>query len=159
MGVSLQIYRISIGAFNLVGIKINKIRGVRKPTIEKYSNKVAVFIAVLSCLLSISIISSSYETGQVYPQQVGYKFSLELELESKYLRSSAYLDTPKRLSSRDRNFFAKMINGNRGNRGIGIKAIHWNKGSSYLTNMMDEIEAVVADHSPHVLGLSEATHI
>ena len=52
-----------------------------------------------------------------------------------------------------------MINGNRGNRGIGIKAIHWNKGSSYLTNMMDEIEAVVADHSPHVLGLFEANFL
>ena len=49
-----------------------------------------------------------------------------------------------------------MINGNRGARGTGMKLIHWNKGPSFLRNKNEEIEALIANHHPHVLGLSEA---
>ena len=41
-------------------------------------------------------------------------------------------------------------------RGTGIKLIHWNKGPSFLRNKTNEIETIIANHHPHVLGLSEA---
>ena len=61
-----------------------------------------------------------------------------------------------RLTSKDRNFYAKMVNGNRGARGPGIKLLHWNKGPSFLQNKYNDIETIISGHHPHVLGLSEA---
>ena len=55
-----------------------------------------------------------------------------------------------------RNSLIKSINGNRGQRGHGIKILHWNKGPSYLQNKQQEIETIIAGHQPHILGLSEA---
>ena len=48
----------------------------------------------------------------------------------------------------------KAFNGNRENR--GLKLAHWNAGSAHLVNKMDEIEQVIADHSPHLFGISES---
>ena len=73
-----------------------------------------------------------------------------------YETLNTLLYIPSLLSSRDRNFLAKIINGNRGARGSGIKLAHWNKGPAFLYKKHDEIETLIADHSPHVLGLSEA---
>ena len=47
-----------------------------------------------------------------------------------------------------------MVNGNKKEKGIQI--IHWNKGPSFLENKFNEIETVISDHKPHMLGLSEA---
>ena len=46
------------------------------------------------------------------------------------------------------------MNGNRQNR--GIKLAHWNAGSAHLVNKMHEIEQVVSEKIPHLLGISEA---
>ena len=54
----------------------------------------------------------------------------------------------------DVNFYARYINGNRSNR--GIKITHWNLGSAHLVNKIHEIETVVADMRPHLLGISES---
>ena len=59
-----------------------------------------------------------------------------------------------RLSRKKMNKLARSITGNRSNR--GIKLAHWNAGSAHLCNKLDEIEQVVADLHPHVLGISEA---
>ena len=59
-----------------------------------------------------------------------------------------------RLSRKKLNKLARAITGNRSNR--GIKLAHWNAGSAHLCNKIDEIEQVVADLHPHVLGISEA---
>ena len=58
------------------------------------------------------------------------------------------------ISAKQRNLSARIINGNRKER--GIKILHWNKGPSYLENKYHEIEAIMDNHKPHVLGLSEA---
>ena len=52
------------------------------------------------------------------------------------------------------NCNARTINGNRKER--GIKILHWNKGPSYLENKYNEVEAIIENHKPHVLGLSES---
>ena len=54
----------------------------------------------------------------------------------------------------DNNFYARYTYGNK--RESGLRLMHWNKGSSMLDNKMGEIEAVVHQYKPHVLGLSEA---
>ena len=33
---------------------------------------------------------------------------------------------------------------------------HWNAGSAHLHNKMTELELAVADHQPHLLGISES---
>ena len=54
------------------------------------------------------------------------------------------------------NQMAHSINGNRGQRGKGITLAYWNKGPSLLTNKQDDLETIIADHRPHILGLGEA---
>ena len=63
---------------------------------------------------------------------------------------------PPSVSAKIRNKEARMIHGNRGQRGHGIKILHWNKGPSFLQNKHQDIETIIAGHTPHVLGLSEA---
>ena len=58
------------------------------------------------------------------------------------------------LSNKNRNRLARAKNGNRQNR--GLKLAHWNAGSAHLVNKMHEIEQVVSDNKPHLLGISEA---
>ena len=54
----------------------------------------------------------------------------------------------------DSNFYARYTYGNRNNR--GMKLSHWNAGSAFLQNKTNEIETLIADHHPHLLGISEA---
>ena len=59
-----------------------------------------------------------------------------------------------RVSRKKMNQVARATYGNRSNR--GIKLAHWNAGSAHLHNKMDELEHVISDLHPHVLGISEA---
>ena len=54
----------------------------------------------------------------------------------------------------DSNFYAWYTYGNRSNR--GIKLSHWNAGGAHLENKTIEIENLISDHHPHLLGISEA---
>ena len=60
------------------------------------------------------------------------------------------------LSNIKRNKLAHILNGNQGKRGKGINCLYWNKGPSLLANKHHDIETIIADHHPHVLGLGEA---
>ena len=60
------------------------------------------------------------------------------------------------LTRMQRNSKVRSENGNRGQRGRGIKILAWNKGNSLLQNKHAEIENIIAGHHPHILGLSEA---
>ena len=52
------------------------------------------------------------------------------------------------------NFYARYTNGNKSNK--GIKLSHWNAGSAFLENKVNEIETLISGHHPHLLGISEA---
>ena len=52
------------------------------------------------------------------------------------------------------NFYARYTYGNRNQRGLKIAS--WNKGGGYLHNKMHEIEKIVEDIQPHILGITEA---
>ena len=54
----------------------------------------------------------------------------------------------------DSNFYARYTYGNRTSR--GIKLGHWNAGSAHLENKTSEIETLISNYSPHLLGISEA---
>ena len=54
------------------------------------------------------------------------------------------------------NFLTRQKCGNRRRKKNGITIMHWNKGSSFLQNKKDDIETIMEDYRPHVLGLSEA---
>ena len=55
-----------------------------------------------------------------------------------------------------RNKVAHIMNGNIGQRGKGVTCVYWNKGPSFLTNKMNDIESIIDTHKPHILGLGEA---
>ena len=52
----------------------------------------------------------------------------------------------------DYNFLARYQHGNK--RRAGLKLCHWNKG--FLFNRISEIEQMVDEYKPHILGISEA---
>ena len=58
------------------------------------------------------------------------------------------------ISRKVRNRLVRASNGNRQDR--GLKIAHWNAGSAHLRNKMDEVELAVAEHHPHLLGISES---
>ena len=53
----------------------------------------------------------------------------------------------------DLNFLARYTNGN---KRLGLKLTHWNKGPAFLGNRINELESVVSGYSPHIFGVSEA---
>ena len=50
----------------------------------------------------------------------------------------------------------RSINGNRDSK--GVRLAHWNAGSAHLKNKLHDIEQVVSEHHPHLLGISESNH-
>ena len=58
------------------------------------------------------------------------------------------------MTNKQRNRIVKAVNGNRDSK--GIRLAHWNAGSAHLHNKMNQLELAVADHQPHILGVSEA---
>ena len=51
----------------------------------------------------------------------------------------------------DSNFYARYTYGNK-----GFKLIHWNPGSSFLENKIDELESLIQEQKPMILGISES---
>ena len=60
------------------------------------------------------------------------------------------------LGRRQRNKVNHMKFGNRGQRGMGINCVYWNKGPAHLVNKQLDIQSIIATHKPHILGLGEA---
>ena len=151
MGVSLQVYRCRIGTFKSTRTKLSKVKDGNSQSCNAFMGKMLMMFVLLSALASASLVSTKLNLSSARCQHVpGAAVHLEPFTDNQLLHR------PSRLTSRDRNFLAKIVNGNRGLRGTGIKIIHWNKGSSFLHNKHDEIETIIAGHHPHVLGLSEA---
>ena len=61
------------------------------------------------------------------------------------------------LSGTKRNQLAHAMNGNQ-SKGKSITCLYWNKGPSLLINKHQDLETIIADHHPHVLGLGEANY-
>ena len=146
MGISLGLYRSRIGTYCPTRIKSSN----KKSTATKTSNIVLV-LSIILLLSSLAVgVQVLHQLLAIQPPPVKHGRVVDHDTPNYKLFSPCWL------TSRHRNFLAKMINGNRGARGTGIKLIHWNKGSSLLKNKHAEIETIISDHQPHVIGLSEA---
>ena len=146
MGVSLQVYRSRIGTFLSTGCKIPKLKASTSEISNSYLYKFLTVLVLLSGLASFCHVL--HHLPQHVPPNALPQCN-QLVAGATHLAPdipSYHLDTPSRLTSRDRNFLAKMINGNRGSRGAGIKLLHWNKGPAFLHNKHDEIETIIAGH-------------
>ena len=170
MGVTLQTYRIRVGTFNSANIKLGTSRSKSKKVqpwpMGLKSRTLLAFLFIFSALSWFHQFSTgSLSPGSHHTSYVQeYTGSTYLNTPSSYnllhLQKSVALTLNHSsyfwLSRKQRNSLIKSLNGNRKQRGHGIKISHWNKGPSYLQNKHQEIETIIAGHQPHMLGLSEA---
>ena len=159
MGVSIEMYRINIGTF-----QSNQVQRKKLCTIVK---KCSLKCVLLLCFL----LFNTHWIFALSEFQVEDRFNVP---QNNYCRGASVIPS---LSTRqcwsdevetdcnlninfvlmtDVNFNARYVNGNRRNK--GLKITHWNLGSAYLGNKIHEIETLVADFHPHILGISEANY-
>ena len=152
MGVSLQIYRQRIGSIQpYFKQKTTKVKGTHhlKP-IPNWRTTYLLLILVLIAPVFIHSIQVNLTSNLSHPSPAS---STSTPPQSPSTRACSKLFRPH-LSNKIRNRIARSINGNRHSR--GIKLAHWNAGSAHLKNKMHEIEQVVSEYHPHVLGISES---
>ena len=110
----------------------------------------------------VSIAEKLYEWGvRDHSGQGGQVQQLQLDeahvrITSRFKFRKCILLT-KSLVIDDYNFLARYKYGNKS--GGGIKLCHWNKGSSFLENSINEIEQIIAEYKPHILGISESNFL
>ena len=157
MGISIQTYRCRIGTYvpkNRLKLQKNSY----KCTSCRYTTYPRNLISARLFVMFILIVSSFYSLANHSHQQNLSTFGL---VKLNYTKSSLadflgymppYINIPN--SKCTSNFYARYTYGNRSNR--FIKLSHWNAGSAFLENKINDIENVIATHHPHLLGISEA---
>ena len=158
MGVSLQTYRLRIGSFQQ-GFNRSCSRSINKRSCKRNLKALLTIIFLINSVLVLTVLLSQYwrpclsvsnSRGSSCSEPLSPSGSVHLCLKATLLTYKPHI------SKRLRNFLARMLYGNRSQRGHGIKLLHWNKGPSFLHNKHQDVETVLASHRPHVLGLSEA---
>ena len=144
MGISSQEYRIRTGVFlsrNHITFKLKsnrsnlrRNRSFRHTRLKllKYSTMLVLFLAFLYFPITTFCHNPK---SQPSPWNFG-TFSTRSSLIT------------------DHNFIARMTHGNR--RKNGIKICQWNTGGGYLTSKQPELQNIVAEYTPHVLGITES---
>ena len=153
MGVSIDQWRMAIGCY----------KGTPKATSSQLSSMSSSTSTGRSTLLMVLIafLSTQLALAQFITPSLNHVFNSTSTFKSREVSTMSSVSSqpgvgtmPSLLSSKERNKLARAITGNRANR--GIKIAHWNMGSAHLHNKMLELEQVVSDVHPHVLGISEA---
>ena len=174
MGISLEAYRISIGNFIHKGNYSSSNKVSRKcsyPTVKQ--SLMSQYLVWLFGVLLILHFWESVKKINHTSQDCDYKSAFYYVGDRTYSLHVALYDDKKCSVFRtldyfaystktlhlidffdDTNFYARYVNGNRRNR--GIKMAHWNLGSAHLRNKLNEIETIISDYRPHILGISEA---
>ena len=149
----LSEYRLVIGTWDLrrgtskrkwkVRMECNKERKAGKPMLLSLILLVLVYGLVDNgavCKENVSVVNTewSWRPGSCH-------------LEPREESVSHFLPI-----SKDWNKRMRSENGNGRERGNSLKFVHWNPGSAFLQNKMDEIEALVELEQPNILGISEA---
>ena len=175
MTCSVQVYRIRIGTFqNCLQFK-KKVQnfvpsGKSSHLLKRY------FIITLVVLFYLTLL---YECQSNYMLEVSSKIGHCQCCKINYFQLSPVSDHVDQfkiwdpgliefqlmntgkfswISRIDRNKLTHSTNGNRNQRGNGMTCLYWNKGSSFLSNKMLDIENIIASHKPHIFGLGEANH-
>ena len=125
MGVSLQVYGSRIGTFLTKGFKQPKTRSKNSKTSKSNLCKTLAFLLLISAFATFIHVHIQVNRGPPHvPLQGRHGGAAHLATET----NSNFLDRQYWLTSKDRNFEAKIVNGNRGARGLvsslltGIKA-------------------------------------
>ena len=167
MGISIQTYRCRIGTYvpkNQLKLQKNsyKYTSCRYATYPRNLKSARLF---MMCV----VILSSFSSFANHSNQQKLSFNLSTfickttsdPVKLNYTKSSSAvflglmppnINIPN--SKCTNNFYARYTYGNRSNR--GIKLGHWNAGSAFLENKINDIENVIATHHPHLFGISEA---
>ena len=157
MAISIDSYRSRIG---LIENRIIRIRS-RKNVASKNSSifyprpslvLLAIFIANSSGMLG-SCKADTLHPPQDSPQQQAQVYPCNQLFYSTLIK---YNSPTKPQAPVNHNSLSRYKYGNRGKKKNGITIMHWNKGSSILANKLDDIETIVEEYTPHLLGLSEA---
>ena len=108
MGVSLQAYRIRIGTFLSTSFKLPKMKTQPSNISNVHLGKILTLALLLSGLASVYHVlhQVNHVPGHVTTQSAG-----DGAVHHAYDTPSYHLDRPCRLTSRDRNFLAKMGGG------------------------------------------------
>ena len=176
MGVSIQTYRARIGTFDSPPVRVKTEKEPKGTQFNsKWKYKILITALLLLGCLSLLVYSCQHDFKMYtspyidQPTKACYHhFNLPgspppwIWTPSWSASSSPWTpprSTPVRIlrsSHKKQNKFVKVVNGNRSQRGHAIKLVHWNKGPGFLANSHRDIETILANHQPHVIGLSEA---
>ena len=166
MGVSIQQWRARIGCNKYLSGK-NLNFTLHSPLISPTSSARSRYASSLAALILFLALLSSHTSSQLtknnctrinstcLANQDSHPWSYrvpqsDFSMINRRQQSGAWLH----ISSTQRNQLVRASNGNRDAR--GIRLAHWNPGSAHLPNKMTQLELAVADHQPHLLGVSEA---
>ena len=143
MGISIQEYRSRIGSF-----LPNMSKSVKRKTYQKYVQKLPFWVS----LLVISVVVFNFtclcppeiqnEKSQFYHSKACCIISSPISVN----QVSCYFEMS--------NFYARYRYGNKQTK--GIKIAHFNKGCGFLASKKQEIENLISEFQPHMLGISEA---
>ena len=142
MGISLQCYRVTVGLFSIPAMKRKSSFKSSKYCRGAFAPK---YISVLSCTLIL--IHATLSLCNLAD------FNLSIAKLSSVGDSHAGFHS-NRLRKIDHNFKARYTFGNR--HKTGLRLGHINMGGGYLCNKVNELERIVSQEKPHVLGISEA---
>ena len=166
MTCSLQTYRVRIGTFVPKPLATScSVTRAPKSTVYVAPKTFFTILSLYFCLVMyVGISKSNYSDqtleGQTLSNSESSFIFIRAQLSTNsYISGKIYLiHSPNSsrfwLSRKDRNSLAKATTGNRQNR--GVKLAHWNAGSAHLHNKMQDIEKVISDYHPHVIGISES---
>ena len=147
MSISVDTYRLRIGIFTNKPRLKTKVQGKLREKV-KMSKKKLMTINVVKVLMLLILVQSLKSEVQQSSVTLLSKLLSFTECPTNCPIISQYII--------DHNFLARYTFGNR--RNSGIKMCHWNAGSSYLINKINEIEAVISNYKPHIIGFSEVCY-
>ena len=137
MTISVEIYRASIGLYYEGHWKVKKYKMKKSKTGCKY---------LISQILAMFFLGFSLVAFNLYLADIQFKQQVCLKYPTSFLTKSALII--------NYNFLARYTFGNK--RQSGLKICRWNGGSSYLVNKVNEIETIMSNYRPHILGISES---
>ena len=111
-----------------------------------------------STFIWIILLTVVFQFNATFPSLKNHPFFLQILncLKAMMILHIQEVQTFPEYPGKKRNQLARATTGNRSNRGIKLAGSGSNAGSAHLHNKMDDLEQVVADHHPHVLGISKA---
>ena len=145
MSISAQQHRIRIGIFSQPRVSTCKPTYSLKRKLQSHHGKSTGLKTTLLLLFCFAIIWYT-NTASIKKSRPQSSHGNNRGNHRSFLPGSGY--------TIDHNFWARYKHGNR--RGAGLKLCHWNKGGSFLHNKTNEIEHIIGDYKPHILGISEA---